>query len=74
MVLFGNKPWWKDREKGWPSKGVRIFFDQSKEYYLAGDVDTAIEILEWEKHFSREFGSGGGTRRFDEMIEKLRNA
>lgn len=67
-----SKPWWKDKVKGWPGKGVGSFFDESKEYYLAGDVDTAIEILEWGKRFSLEFGSGGGARRFDDMIEKLR--
>ncbi len=74
MGLFGTKPWWKDREKGWPGKGVGSFFDESKKHYLAGDVDTAIEILQWGKRFSRGFGSGGGARRFDEMIEKLRDA
>ncbi len=72
--LPADRPWWKDREKGWPGKGVRDFFDESKDYYLADDVDIAIEILEWGKRFSREFGSGGGVKRFDEMIEKLKNA
>jgi len=74
MGFLGNKPWWKDKKEGWPGKGVTDFFDESKEYYLADDLDTAIEILEWGKRFSLEFGSGGSARRFDEMIEKLRNA
>lgn len=69
-----SKPWWKDKANGWPGKGVSSFFDESKRYYLDGDLDTAIEILEWGKRFSLEFGSGGGAKHFDDMIGKLRNA
>ena len=72
MALLGKKPWWKDRKNGWPYHGVGDFFDESKSAYMAGDVSTAIEILEWGKRFSNEFGSGGGAPRFDEMIDKLR--
>lgn len=74
MGFFGSKPWWKDKKNGWPGRGVRDFFNASKEAYEAGDMGTAIEILEWGKRFSREFGSGGGVRSFDEMIAKLRAA
>ncbi len=74
MGLFGSKPWWKDKKDGWPGHGVRDFFDESKVYYQDGDMATAIEVLEWGKRFSREFGSGGGAHRFDEMIQKLREA
>jgi len=73
MGFFGNKPWWKDKESGWPGKGVRDFFDESQRYYEDGDIETAIEILEWGKRFSLEFGSGGGASRFDQMIATLRD-
>ncbi len=72
MGIFGDKPWWKDEKDGWPCRGVRDFFDESKKHYMKGDTATAIEVLEWGRRFSREFGSGGGARRFDEMIQKLR--
>ena len=72
MGIFGDKPWWKDKKDGWPCRGVRDFFDESKKHYMEGDTATAIEVLEWGRRFSREFGSGGGARRFDEMIQKLR--
>jgi hypothetical protein len=74
MSLFGGTPWWKDKKDGWPGKGVRDFFDESKRYYLADDIPKAIEILEWGKRFSLEEGSGGAVDRFDDMIEKLRDA
>ncbi|HEY4592788.1 MAG TPA: hypothetical protein VIJ61_10315 [Thermoanaerobaculia bacterium] len=74
MSPLGGRPWWKDRENGWPYKGVRDFFDESKKYFLKGDISTAIEVLEWGKRFSSEFGSGGAVNRFDEMIEKLQRA
>ena len=73
MSEIGEEGWWKDPEEGWSGKGVRSFFDESKQYYLAGDIDTAIEILEWGKRFSLEAGSGGAVDRFDQMIEKLRD-
>ena len=71
MSWFGGKPWWKDKKDGWPGHGVGDFFDASKNAAERGDVDEAIEILRWGKRFSLEFGSGGGARRFDEMIGKL---
>lgn len=74
MGFFGKTPWWKDKKNGWPGHGVADFFDESKSYYNRGDVKTAIEVLEWGKRFSKEFGSGGGASRFDEMIRTLRNA
>ena len=74
MGLFGSKPWWKDKKNGWPGRGVRDFFDESRMHCEAGDFSTAIEVLEWGKRFSREFGSGGGVPHFDEMIRKLREA
>jgi hypothetical protein len=74
MGPFGRKPWWKDREDGWDGKGVGSFFDESKRFYMEGDIDTAIEILEWGKQFSLEVGSGGAVTRFEEMIEKLQDA
>lgn len=74
MGFFGKKPWWKDEEHGWRNKGVGDFFDESKRHYLAGDIETAIEVLEWGKRFSLEAGSGGAVDRFDQMIEKLENA
>lgn len=46
MSFLGNKPWWKVKENGWLSKGVISLLDESKKYCLAGDIDTAIEILE----------------------------
>jgi hypothetical protein len=70
----GGKPWWKDKKNGWPNHGVRDFFDESKKHYLRGDLDQAIEVLEWGKRFSLEAGSGGGAPSFDEMIAKLEAA
>lgn len=74
MGFFGNKPWWKDKKNGWPGHGVRDFFEESENHYNRGDASTAIEVLEWGKRFSNEFGSGGGASHFDEMIGKIRNA
>lgn len=74
MGLFGRKPWWKDREDGWSGKGVRDFFDESERFYKKGDIDTAIEVLEWGKRYSLEAGSGGAVPRFEQMIEKLQDA
>ncbi|MCP4697911.1 MAG: CHAT domain-containing protein [Gammaproteobacteria bacterium] len=68
------KPWWQDPQNGWPGKGVGDFFDASKACYLQGDLETAIEILQWGKRFSAEFGSGGAAPRFEEMLEKLEMA
>lgn len=68
-----KKDWWRDSEDGWDSKGVRDFFDESKRYYLAGDIETAVEILEWGKRYSLEAGSGGGVKSFQAMIDKLRD-
>jgi hypothetical protein len=69
----GKSGWWRDSEDGWSGKGVRDFFDESKQYYLTGDIETAIEILEWGKRFSLEAGSGGAADRFETMIDKLRD-
>jgi len=60
MGILGKNNWWKDEKNGWPDHGVRDFFDESKKYYLEGDVKRAIEILEWGKRFSLKAGSGGG--------------
>ena len=72
MGFFNKKPWWKDKDEGWAYRGVRDFFDESKKFYLAGDISRAIEVLEWGRRFSEDAGSGGGAGRFDDMIQKLR--
>jgi hypothetical protein len=71
MAWLSGKPWWRDKKEGWPGHGVSDFFNASKEAAQRGDFDEAVEILQWGKRFSLEFGSGGGAHRFDEMIEKL---
>lgn len=73
MSMLGSEPWWKDR-KAWDGRGVRDFFDESKSFYLEGNLDTAIEVLEWGKRFSLEVGSGGAVSGFEAMIKKLQHA
>jgi len=67
-----ERPWWMDRKNGWRARGVGEFFEESKRHCLSGDLETAIEILEWGRRYSLEAGSGG-VASFDEMIEILRN-
>lgn len=71
--MFWDKPWWKDKEKGWPYKGVGDFFNEAERLLNSGDANTAIEVLEWGKRFSVEAGSGGGAHRFDEAIALIRS-
>jgi hypothetical protein len=76
LVLYGllsrKKPWWKDKKKGWPHKGVRDFFQESERHAAKGDINTAIEILEWGIRFSNQSGSGGGAQQMREMIKTLK--
>jgi hypothetical protein len=70
--LPAERPWWMDRKRGWHARGVGDFFEESKRHCLAGDLETAIKILEWGRRYSLEAGSGG-VASFDRMIEILRN-
>ena len=72
MWFFGNKPWWKDKKKGWKKvAGVKDFFEESRKYADKGQLSTAIEVLEWGRVYSKEVGSGGGVNAFTTMINKI---